>query len=141
MGTVARPKLNDSRRHLLTGLTALMLAVFPIQSLQALDPVFDIIDAEIRSSTPKSQEAVKKAIVAGGKARKWRMFEMGRGHLEAQVTVRSHVARVDIFFTEYNYSIIYKDSVNLKYKNGLIHKSYNKWIRNLDLDIQKSLSF
>jgi len=69
------------------------------------------------------------------------MVEIGPGHLEAQILVRSHEAKVDIFYDEAMYSIIYKDSVNLKYDNGLIHKNYNKWIRNLDIDIQRTLSY
>jgi len=106
-----------------------------------LDPVFDIVAAEIVSNTPKNLEAVKKAIIAGGKVRQWRMTEVAPGHLEAVIDVRTHQATVDIIFDELTYSITYRDSVNLKYKDGLIHRNYNKWIRNLDLSIQKSLSY
>jgi len=106
-----------------------------------LDPVFDIVATEIVSNTPKNLEAVKKAIIAGGKVRQWRMKEVVPGHLEAVIDVRTHQATVDIMFDELTYSITYRDSVNLNYKDGLIHRNYNKWIRNLDLSIQKSLSY
>jgi len=119
----------------------ILTLVFSNVAVARLDPVFDIVAAEIVSSTPKDLESVKKAIIAGGKVRRWRMQELAAGHLEAVIEVRSHQATVDIIFDTKTYSITYRDSVNLKYSDGQIHRNYNKWIQNLDLSIQKSLSY
>lgn len=124
-----------------TLLLSLLVCATVSRPVHALEPVFDIVDAEIVSSTPKTLESVKKAIIAGASKRKWRLKEVGPGHLEAQIYVRKHEAKVDIVFTDSNYSITYKETVNLKYNNGKIHKNYNKWIRLLDIEIQKSLSY
>jgi len=122
-------------------LLSLFISITVSQPANALEPVFDIINAEIVSTTTETMDSVKKAIVSGGATRKWRMKEISPGHLEAQITVRSHTAKVDIVYSEKNYSITYKESTNLKYNNGKIHKNYNKWIRFLDVAIQKSLSY
>jgi hypothetical protein len=55
--------------------------------------------------------------------------------------IRSHVATVDIYFGTTSYSIIYKDSVNLDYKDGRIHRNYNKWVQNLNSDIQSKIPY
>jgi hypothetical protein len=46
---------------------------------------------------------------------------------------------VDVRYTATTYSITYKDSTNLNYRDGQIHKNYNGWIENLDRDIRNEL--
>ena len=41
--------------------------------------------------------------------------------------------------TPKDYSITYKESTNLDYMNGQIHRNYNGWIENLDRDIRANL--
>lgn len=137
-GTGLTPTFSLSNIAMLLLVTLLVSTSAPVS---ALEPVFDIVDADIISATPKTMDSVKKAIIAGAATRKWRLQEIGPGHLEAQIIVRKHVAKVDIVYSETNYSITYKETENLKYNNGKIHKNYNRWIRNLDLAIQKSLSY
>ncbi|TOO24649.1 hypothetical protein CGH40_22300, partial [Vibrio parahaemolyticus] len=38
------------------------------------------------------------------------------------------------------YSIIYLNSVNLKASDGKIHRNYNRWVNNLNVDIQRALA-
>ena len=53
--------------------------------------------------------------------------------------MRSHRATVNIYYNEKNYSILYKDSYNLDYRNGSIHRNYNNWIVKLSRTIQNEL--
>ena len=39
---------------------------------------------------------------------------------------------VDIVFDTSKYSITYKESSNLDYKNHKIHRNYNRWVANLN---------
>ncbi|MBF5602231.1 hypothetical protein HQI21_26760, partial [Escherichia coli] len=43
-------------------------------------------------------------------------------------------------YTATYYNIKYDSSLNLQASDGKIHKNYNRWVRNLDKDIQVNLS-
>lgn len=60
--------------------------------------------------------------------------------LQATINLRKHSATVDIQWDQSSYLITYKDSQNLKFKDAKIHGNYNVWVRNLNLDIQRSLA-
>lgn len=85
-------------------------------------------------------EAITSAISSGATDRRWTPKVVGPGHLEAHLYVRSHVAVVDITFDQSAYSITYKDSQNLDYKDGRIHRNYNRWVANLSQTLQRSLA-
>ncbi len=82
---------------------------------------------------------VQNAITTAAVDRKWVPKVLASGRLEATLPIRSHVAVVDIKFDESTYSITYKESTNLDYKAGKIHRNYNRWVANLDLALQRSL--
>jgi hypothetical protein len=67
---------------------------------------------------------------------------LGPGKLAATLHLRTHTAEVEIPYSVTSYSIIYKSSVDLKEKDGQIHKNYNGWIQNLNrgIDTQLKLS-
>ena len=88
---------------------------------------------------------VQRSILDACKRRGWSPRIVEKGLIEARIYVRAHKAVVSIPFTESEYSIRYKDSQNLGYKNGRIHRNYNKWViilsrtiqQHLDINIQK----
>ena len=84
-------------------------------------------------------DQVKQAIIDAGKSRDWVMYESTSGVLRGELLVRSHVAIVDVTYTDKMYSIKYVSSENLNQRDGLIHTSYNRWIENLNLAIRKNL--
>lgn len=95
------------------------------------------------SAIPAGLDAgrIEKGIILGGNQRGWRVTRVADGHLLATLTIRKHVAAADIRFDTATYSITYRESVNLNAKpDGTIHRNYNKWIRNLDTDIQRALT-
>nr|WP_256834309.1 hypothetical protein [Pseudomonas oleovorans] len=61
-------------------------------------------------------------------------------HPAPQSPGRDHQAEITIPYSASSYSIRYRDSQNLGYKNGKIHRNYNKWIHNLDRSIQQELN-
>jgi hypothetical protein len=83
---------------------------------------------------------IVKAMQSAGGVRGWIVKKIEPGQLEATIYVRSHMAQVTIEYTPSSYAIRYKDSTNLDYKNGKIHRSYNKWVQNLNMDIQRALA-
>ena len=120
--------------------TSLFL-VFASSNALAAKAIQNIESSPITSSRVLSIEDVERAIIEGCRVRGWLPSSIAPGQIEAVLYIRSHVAKVDIPFTTKNYSILYKDSVNLDYKNGKIHRNYNKWVQNLNRDIQSKIPY
>ena len=93
----------------------------------------------------KGPEAVKKAVRKAFFDKNWEAREIGPGHLQGKHTKsgkdKMHVAVVDVRFDAKSVRISYKDSQELNYnkESGVIHKTYNNWIRNLEKNIRANL--
>jgi len=91
-------------------------------------------------STGHTANQVKTAIMKAGQKRDWIMTETGPGMIKGRLQSRDHSVQVSIPYTATSYSINYENSLNLKAADGKIHKNYNRWVNNLDHDIQLNLS-
>ncbi|ELC5004831.1 hypothetical protein RJK40_004427 [Salmonella enterica] len=91
-------------------------------------------------SAGHTAEQVKMAILKAGQKRDWIMTEAGPGVIKGRLQARGHSAQVSIPYSASSYSINYESSLNLKAADGKIHKNYNRWVNNLDHDIQLNLS-
>ena len=100
-----------------------------------------IVDIE-NSPVPDglSMDQVQQAIVSSSLERGWIASVEEPGLIEARLSVRSHLAIVSIAFDQSSYSITYKDSHNLDYKPGRIHRNYNRWVAGLDITLQRGLA-
>jgi len=92
------------------------------------------------SGKPATAEQVRAAIVRAGNALGWVMTPNDPGLVTGRIVLRGHTAVVDVRYTPKDFSITYKDSTNLDYKDGQIHKNYNGWVENLDRDIRANLA-
>ena len=124
-------------RNWITTLAALLLSFTAVSAHAKWEEIYNVEAAEIPAGL--SNAKIVKAIQTGGAQRGWVVTEEGAGHLLATLNIRSHTVRADIKFTSSSYSITYRDSQNMKFKKGKIHGNYNKWVRNLDGDIQRAL--
>jgi hypothetical protein len=106
--------------------------------------IFQVKDAPVQTATGKqpSLEDVQKAIIAAGVGLNWQMAVAKPGEIIGTLNIRSHQAVVSIPYTTKNYSIIYKDSTNLKYnaEKQTIHENYSGWIQRLDGAIRARLT-
>jgi len=109
-------------------------------------PLTNLQTISVASGTGKTltMEQVKLAIIRGGADRNWSMAPAGPGHMIGTLSIRAHVAIVDIKYDAEKYSITYKDSTNLKYsKNSdgteYIHSNYIGWINFLKKSINREL--
>lgn len=91
-------------------------------------------------SAGHTTEQVKNAILKAGHQREWIMTEAGPGVIKGRLQARDHFAEIKVTYSASSYSINYENSLNLKAGDGKIHKNYNRWVRNLDKDIQLNLS-
>ena len=103
-----------------------------------VQPVMNIEDTPVVYDLQSNQ--VKSAIIKSVQNRGWTIVKSTSDELIAKITVRSHSAEVKIPYSSKFYSIIYLNSVNLKAGDGNIHRNYNRWVNNLNVDIQHSLS-
>lgn len=99
-------------------------------------PIMNLHNQPVRQDL--TMEQMEQCIMEGGARVNWRMRKVKPGLIEATQMSRGHVAVVDIPYTTNTYSIVYKSSQNLKYDgSGKIHKTYNRWVRNLDKEIHQ----
>jgi hypothetical protein len=104
-------------------------------------PIMNVADQPVvtASGKPVTADQVRGAILAAGTGLGWVMTPVSPGLVSGRLMLRDHVAVVDVRYSATTYSITYKDSTNLNYRDGQIHKNYNGWIENLDRDIRAGL--
>ncbi len=103
-----------------------------------VQPVLNVENTPVAYDLQNNQ--VKAAIVKAATDRGWMIKESNPGELIATISVRTHSAEVKIPYSSKYYSIIYLNSVNLKASDGKIHRNYNRWVNNLNVDIQRALA-
>jgi len=114
----------------------LIIAFSLLLSACSVVPIYTVDNAVYVSVNGNvTLEQAKEAIINAGNKRKWQMEEVKPGHLAATLHVRKHKIIVDIKYNTNAFSIIYKDSINMKFDGLYIHPKYNNWIQNLQNDI------
>ena len=103
-----------------------------------VQPVMNVEDTPVGYNLQSKQ--VKMAIMQAATNRGWIVEEVASGELNAKLHVRSHYAEVQIPFNSKFYSILYLNSDNLKAEDGKIHRNYNRWVNNLNVDIKRQLT-
>ncbi|NWA64571.1 hypothetical protein [Pseudomonas reactans] len=87
-----------------------------------------------------SEEKMKTVIVNALQKREWTVQRLSPQLVQAEINVRNQFyAAIDIRYTRNSYAITYRDSRDLGYKDGKIHRNYNRWVNNLDSDIMAGL--
>lgn len=87
-----------------------------------------------------NEEKMKQTIVAALNKREWVVQRLSPQLVQAEINVRNKFhAEIDIRYTATSYAITYRDSRDLGYKDGKIHRNYNRWVNNLDNDIKAGL--
>jgi len=95
-----------------------------------------VVPAQIHAD----QEQVKQAILKTLAARQWNVQRISPNLIQAEITVRQkYHAEIDIPYAASDYKIVYRDSRELNYKDGKIHKNYIRWVRLLDRGILREL--
>ena len=131
--------------------TIRLIAVLPFLALLAV-PAHAARTAPLYTPEPiqvpacKKAEDVKKAVRKALFDKEWEIREIGPGHLQGKHTKsggkdKLHVAVVDVRFDAKSVRISYKDSQELNYDKeaGVIHKTYNSWVQNLEKNIRANL--
>ena len=104
-------------------------------------PIVNVTDQPVVAMAGKqlTSDQVRDSIIKAGVGLGWVMTPVSPGLISGRLALRDHVAIVEIRYSAATYSITYKDSTNLNYRDGQIHQNYNGWIENLDRDIRANL--
>ena len=95
---------------------------------------------DLPANAQVSEEKIKQVIVAALQKREWSVQRLSPQLVQAEITVRNQFyAAIDIRYTRNSYAITYRDSRDLGYKDGKIHRNYNRWVSMLDRDIMAGL--
>ena len=121
-------------------LAAAVLALSALQAgAQRLPvPIVNHEHVELRrvDGQPPTASQVHDAVLAASQAtgRKWAVTEQGPGRLLATYHVRTHTISTGIRYGDGQLSMVYADSINMKYApggekgTGIIHPFYNQWV-------------
>ncbi|MBR1923670.1 MAG: hypothetical protein IJ839_00105 [Ruminobacter sp.] len=87
-----------------------------------------------------TSEEVKKAIISASVNREWIPEVIEEGVIEdTLIKPGCCSATIRVHYTNTGYTINYVNSRGLGERGGKIHRNYNRWVNNLDKDIQKEL--
>lgn len=124
----------------------LSLAVFsravimPVQAAQPLPTEVMYTANSIQLPPGMTIEAVKRGVRKALFIKDWQIREVTLGEIQAQFKKgEKYMLAVDMKYDTKSVSIAYKDSVGLNYADGLIHKTYNERIRDLEKAIRAEL--
>jgi hypothetical protein len=131
-------------KRMWSGVLVACVVVAAVVGCRGGGQIFQVKDAPIQTATGKapSMEDVQKAIIAAGAGLGWQMAVAKPGEIIGTLNIRSHQAVVSIPYTVKSYSILYKDSSNLKYDadKQTIHENYSAWVQRLDGAIRSRLT-
>ncbi len=101
-------------------------------------PVIDLPNNAVATNSGKTvtAEQVKQAILTAAASKGWTVAQQPDRQLVATILVRNkHTVVVDIAYSAESYSIVYKDSINMKFGvvdgSKVIHPYYNRWTQAL----------
>lgn len=96
---------------------------------------------QLTSHHTYNQQQVQQAILKAIAERGWTARSVDPSVIRADITVRNtFFAAVDIHYSASQFRIAYRDSRELGYKDGKIHRNYNRWVYNLDRSILRELN-
>ena len=131
-------------KRTMSGASIACLVLAMMIGCRAGGQVYEVKDAPVQTASGKTltPEQVQKAIMDAGIKQTWIMTVVKPGEILGEYNVQSHTIHVTIPYTSKNYSILYKDSTNLRYDpvKRTIHVNYAKWIERLDNEIKARLS-
>ena len=124
---------------------ALGFAAFaPAPAVAAADLIeWNNVAAVTGSGKPATTEEIKRAFMVGGAKRGWTFTDAGPDKMILTLVVRTHTLMMELTYEPGKYSLKYKESINLDYKDEAgkrtIHRNYINWNTNLMNDARAEL--
>ncbi len=105
-----------------------------------IQPLYSVYSHPVPSSANfMSLSEIGDVIELSGINRKWLVEEQYPGLMRLTFRKKTHMAVVEVSFDQSQYSIKYVNSTDLFYNGTNIHRNYNRWVANLERDIEMNL--
>ncbi len=106
-----------------------------------VEPIYNVVNHPIPTLAQKLPlTEISKSIMIAGVLRHWRIDPDGPGRMRGVYSHGKHEATIAITFSRQAFSITLVSSVDLLQNGNEIHRNYNRWIRNLEQDIDNQLT-
>ena len=118
---------------------AILMTSFLALTLVSACRTVPISNPNVSLSPPPnaSLEDIGQAIVAAGTGLGWAIQLEEPGKARGTLHLRDHEAVVEITYTKQKLQINYAGSTNLLQAGDDIHRNYNRWVKNLRVQIQR----
>lgn len=106
-------------------------------------PVVSVTQS-VNTQQASSSKRTQSAIYAALQGRGWQLRSDDGSQIIASYNKQDkHLAVIQIDYSGYKYTIQHRSSQGLNYnaKRHSIHRNFNRWVKNLELDINSRLSF
>lgn len=118
------------------------LAIFGLAACSRLQPV-QVIHQQVppapQTQGTLSASDLRPALVRALVRSKWTIEQDEPNRLLARLDFRGHSAAITLDYVAERYDIRYRDSKELGYQDGKIHKRYNALVKRLDRVIQQEI--
>jgi len=105
-----------------------------------IQPVYSVHNHPVPASAEKlTAQKIGDVIKLAASSRKWVAQDLNPGVMKLTHRKKNHVAEVEVSYNKSSYSIKYLNSSNLLYNGSMIHRNYNRWVANLEQDIEMNL--
>lgn len=113
-----------------------------MKSKFVLKPIDSPIAIDVATINPNVTDAkIKQIITEVCMRRGWKIDQATDSTIQASLNHQGkEMATVDIFYSKQKIEIKYKNSINLHYDGTKIHRSYNRWVKNLQTDISSGIT-
>jgi hypothetical protein len=119
-------------------LLSLFVILLSVSCSVTQKPITNVQNVPYGASITKDEAA--KIITTAGLNRGWQIKRIAPNMLEGTLYNREHTVVVSIPLTDTGYSIVYKSSQGMNADGTNIHRAYNRWVRNLEEDINIEMS-
>lgn len=106
-----------------------------------MEPIYNVVDHAVPAAAQNLPLAeIERNIMVAGALRHWRFERINPGELRGTFSNSKHEAVIDVTFSPQTYSIHIDHTQNLLQEGDEVHRTYNRWVRNLERDIDDQLT-
>lgn len=131
-------------KTLVAVVSALLMALAGCGTKSAfvMRPIDTPVTIDVASINPQIQnEKIRKIIVEVCMRRGWKIDQSTNSMIQASLNHNGkEMATVEISYSKEKIEIRYKNSINLHYDGTKIHRSYNRWVKTLQVDISSGIA-
>jgi hypothetical protein len=120
----------------------LLVITIVFAACHRMEPVYNVEQDSVPTGVQQklSSEHIGKMIAKTAASKGWVVKEVKPGLLHCVLKWKDHSAAINITYSKQDYSIELDSSENLKESDGMIHRKYNQYIRDLQNEIDKKFS-